>query len=205
MEETSIRELASRVVIGDLVFIDVPITPFRKVAEATLSWTNHVGVVVDTSAAEPLIAESTFPKSRTGPLSRFVARSAAGRVAVRRLSAPIDSGQQQAIARAARDRLGVRYDTGFDLDSRGQFCSRFAREVLMEGTGITVGEVERFAQLLNRNPQVDLAFWKIWYFGQIPWQRRTVTPANLLESPRLQTVFDGRVNAATRQITVGGS
>ena len=50
--------------------------PFRRVAAATNSWTNHVGIVVDTSGDQPQIAESTFPLSRITPLSRFAARSA---------------------------------------------------------------------------------------------------------------------------------
>ena len=61
--------------VGDLVFIRVEALPFAKVAAATGSWTNHVGVVIDTSGAEPLIGESTFPVSKATALSRFVARS----------------------------------------------------------------------------------------------------------------------------------
>jgi len=37
--------------------------------------------------------------------------------------------------------------TGFDLHSPGQFCSRFVREVLLEATGVEVGEVETFGAL----------------------------------------------------------
>lgn len=83
------------------------------------------------------------------------------------------------------------YDTGFDLHSRRQFCSRYVREVIEEATGIQVGEVETFAGLLSRKPQTELGFWRVWYFGQIPWQRETVTPASLLRSPGLVPVFDG--------------
>lgn len=65
------------------------------------------------------------------------------------------------------------------------------REVIEEATGIRVGEVETFATLLTRRPQTDLGFWRVWYFGQIPWQRETVTPASLLRSLELAPVFDG--------------
>ncbi|MBN3821173.1 hypothetical protein G3N57_33685, partial [Paraburkholderia sp. Se-20369] len=64
------------------MFIRVPARPFREVADATGSWTNHVGIVVDTSGAEPVVAESTFPWAKLTPLSRFVARSEGGRVAL---------------------------------------------------------------------------------------------------------------------------
>jgi len=34
-----------------------------------------------------------------------------------------------------------------------------------------------------------------YFFGSIPWNRETVTPASLLRSPALRTVFDGIVVA----------
>lgn len=179
--------------VGDLVFIRVPFKPFREVAEATGSWTNHVGVVVSTEGGRALVAESTLPLSRVTPIERFVDRSEGRRVAVRRLAEPLSPQQAGRVAEAARTRLGVRYDTGFDLHSRGQFCSRFVHEVLLEATGLRVGEVQTFAQLLNERPGAGLGFWRLWYLGRIPWQRETVTPASVLASPALQSVFDGVV------------
>jgi ribosomal protein S18 len=192
-ESLRLAELAPRLEIGDLVFIRIPALPFRLVAKATLSWTNHVGVVVEVVNGQPMIGESTVPFSRVSPLSRFVARSERGRVAVSRLPTPLTEAQRRKLADAVKARSGVLYDSGFDIASRRQFCSRYVREVVGEATGVELGEVESFATLLHRNPTTDLTFWRIWYFGVIPWQRRTVTPASLLEDPRLVPVFDGRV------------
>jgi hypothetical protein len=183
--------LASKLKVGDVIFIRVTAKPFREVAAATDSWTNHVGIVVEVSGKEPLIGESTIPFSRIAPFSRFAARSEGGRMAVSRLQNELTGEQEQNVLIAARQRVGIFYDTGFNLHSRGQFCSRFVREVLREATGETVGEVETFVQLLSRHPKTDLSFWKIWYFGHIPWQRQTVTPASLLHSAALRPVFDG--------------
>jgi Permuted papain-like amidase enzyme, YaeF/YiiX, C92 family len=191
LPSVSLQTLAPQLAVGDLVFIRVAAKPFLEVADATLSWTNHVGVVVDVSGAEPLVAESTIPWSRTTGLSRFVARSQGGRFAVSRLSAELTAQQKQSVTQAAAKRSGVLYDTGFDLTSKRQFCSRFVREVLLEATGKAVGEVETFERLLSRNPDTRLGFWRVWYFGSIPWSRTTVTPASVLTSPELQIVFDG--------------
>lgn len=180
--------------VGDLVFVRVTARPFVEVADATGSWTNHVGIVVDTVGDDVTIAESTLPRSRTTSLARFVGRSEAGRVAVRRLPRPLTQAQRDAVRRSAERRLGVHYDTGFDLHSRGQFCSRFVREVLLEATGDAVGEVQTFATLLKARPDTKLDFWQTWFLGSIPWQRETVTPASQLDSPRLVPVFDGRVS-----------
>lgn len=192
----SLQTLAPNLAVGDLVFIRVAVKPFLEVADATLSWTNHVGVVVDVSGAEPLVAEATVPWSRTTGLQRFVARSQGGRFSVSRLNTELTAQQKISVTQAAAQRSGVLYDTGFDLTSKRQFCSRYVREVLLEATGKQVGEVETFKELLSRNPATKLGFWRAWYFGDIPWARTTVTPASVLNSPALHSVFDGVASAA---------
>jgi hypothetical protein len=188
-------DLLAQIQVGDVVFIRVPFRPFKDVSIATLCWSNHVGVVISTQGSEPTVAESAFPISRLSPLSRFVARSEHGRVAVSRLLEPMNVVQRERLHAAAMARQGVFYDTGFNLHSGRQFCSRYVHEVMREATGLHLGEVESFAQLLGRNPQADLAFWRLWFFGRIPWQRQTITPASVLHSPHLQPVFDGQVKA----------
>jgi Permuted papain-like amidase enzyme, YaeF/YiiX, C92 family len=189
-----VRQLASQLRVGDVVFIRSDFLPFRKVADTTLSWTNHVGVVVDISGAEPLIAESRVPISGRTTFRRFVQRSAGGRVAVARLQDHPQGVAPEYLQRAARKRYGVLYDTGFNLYSRRQFCSRFVREVMFEATGITLGQVENFTTLLAHNPEADQRFWRVWYFGSIPWLRETVTPASLLRDDKLHVYFDGYSN-----------
>jgi len=84
----------------------------------------------------------------------------------------------------------VLYDTGFDLRSSRQFCSRFAREILLEAADIQVGRVQTFGELYSHQPHARLMFWKLWFFGRIPWARETVTPASLLEDACLRVVVD---------------
>ena len=187
----SIGELARSLQVGDIVFTRIGAYPFRKVAEATGTWTNHVGIVLDVSGKEPVIGESRFPFSGSTTLRRFVARSAGGRVAVMRLPTPLTRAQQVAIVAAAAQREHVFYDTGFDARSRRQFCSRYVRELLQQGAGVEVGRVETFQALLESAPAADVGFWRVWYFGSIPWQRETVTPASVLHTPGLRTIFDG--------------
>ncbi len=190
-ESVDVRELGSRLRVGDVVFIRSGFYPFRKVADTTQTWTNHVGVVVDVSGKEPLIAESRVPISGQTTLRRFVQRSAGGRVAVARLKSGLGPDAQLLLRRAAQKRYGILYDTGFNLYSRRQFCSRYVREVMYDATGIELGEVENFSTLLAHNPEADQKFWRVWYFGSIPWQRETVTPASLLRDNKLDVYFDG--------------
>jgi hypothetical protein len=189
----SVAELEGTLKEGDIVFTRIRWTPFRQLAEATRTWTNHVGIVVGFDGIGAVIAESRIPLSRRTRFSRFVRRSAQGRVAVLRLREPLTDEDIRRLRVAARHLLGRFYDTGFNLVSRRQFCSRFVREVLQESLGVAVGEITTFRELLERNPEADLRLWKLWYFGSIPWKRTTVTPESLYVSPSLTTVFDGEL------------
>lgn len=138
--------------VGDVIFIRVSAKPFREVAAATNSWTNHVGIILAIDGKEPLIGESTFPFSRTTTLSKFIARSQNERYAIARLKTGLSSDERHRVVVAAQRRMGVFYDTGFDLNSHRQFCSRYVREVLADATGVNVGEVQTFADLLKQQP-----------------------------------------------------
>lgn len=176
--------------VGDVIFTRVGAKPFREIATATHSWTNHVGIVLSVDGAEPLVGESRFPVSGTTTFSRFVARSENQRYAVCRLREALTAQQEHRLRVAAQRRAGILYDTGFNLHSKRQYCSRYVREVLAEATGVQVGEIQTFADLLEQQPGVNLKFWKAWYFGAIPWHRETVTPASLLRSNAMPLIFD---------------
>jgi hypothetical protein len=191
LQKMELSKLGQQLEVGDVVFIRIPKPPFTMVATTTSSWTNHVGIVTDVSGTEPVIAESRVPVSGATTWTKFVKRSDAGRVAITRLPVSLSVQQQLKLNKAVAARQGIWYDTGFDLHSNRQFCSRYVREVLQEAAGVELGEVENFSTLLQRNPQADQRFWKVWYFGEIPWQRETVTPASLLRDGRMRVVFDG--------------
>ncbi|MFT3735139.1 MAG: YebB family permuted papain-like enzyme [Rhodocyclaceae bacterium] len=176
--------------IGDVVFIRLPVLLFRKVANATASWTNHVGIVIGQENGEWMVAESCVPFARKRRFRDFVARSEHQHYVVRRLHTPLSPPQGLRLQAAVSARLGTLYHTGFALHSRRQFCSKFVFEVLREACGQQIGEIETFATLLGRNPQTSLAFWRLWFFGRIPWLRETITPGSQLACPRLQTVFE---------------
>lgn len=188
-----LKALADHLQVGDLLFIRLRARPFVEAADVTMSWTNHVAVVVSTHGKEPIVAEAVLPMSRRARLSRVIDRSDYWRVAVKRLPEPLTTKQQARLDEAVNKRLGVLYDGGFNLRSNRQFCSKFAREVIAEATGHKLGEIETLGDLLENNPEARVGFWKIWFLGRIPWDRKTVTPVSVMLSPMLHTVFDGHV------------
>ncbi|EHP3225880.1 hypothetical protein KNY80_004744 [Salmonella enterica subsp. enterica serovar Newport] len=50
--------------------------------------------------------------------------------------------------------------------------------------------METFGHLLKNNPGAGLLFWRFWFLGSIPWEKRTVTPASLWLHPELERVYD---------------
>ncbi len=85
-------------------------------------------------------------------------------------------------------RLNKFYHTGFKYESSRQFCSKFVFDIYKEALCIPVGDIETFEELLHSNPDAKLAFWKFWFLGSIPWDRKTVTPASLWQHPNLELI-----------------
>lgn len=59
---------------GDIVFIRIANFLYRRVAEATHSWTSHVGFIHHRDGETWIVAESAIPRVRLTPLPRFLAR-----------------------------------------------------------------------------------------------------------------------------------
>jgi hypothetical protein len=172
---------------GDIIFIRINNPLYRRVAMVTRSWTSHVGIVVE-EGGEILVAESTIPVSKKTPLAHFLQKSYAGQYAIKRLQQDLTTQQQERIRAEINQRLGIWYHIGFKYDSPRQFCSKFVYDVFYAALGIEIGRLETFRELLQPNVADQLWFWRLWFFGCIPWNRRTVTPASQFLSDALATV-----------------
>lgn len=175
--------------VGDIVFTCIGTSLFREISSASLCWSNHVGIIVGHNGSDYLVAESRVPLSTTTTLTRFINRSAEKRYGVRRLTTRLSDEQKQALIAQVPPRLHKFYHTGFNYDSSRQFCSKFVFDIYKSALSIRVGKIETFQELLSKNPKAKLQFWKLWFIGQIPWERTTVTPASLWQHPHLTLVY----------------
>lgn len=174
---------------GDLIFLDVPVTLFRKVAESTGSWTSHVGVVLKKDG-QWVVAESKIPLSTVTPLCSFIKRSSKYLFEIKRLHRALTLEEIGKLHETADQLQGRFYHTGFDFDSKRLFCSKFAY-LVYQSIGVEVGHLQTFRELLAERPATSLSFWNFWFFGSIPWDRRTVTPASQLNDPKFLSVLKG--------------
>ncbi len=184
---------------GDLVFISVINPLYRHVAAVTKSKATHVGIAFRDEKNGWTIAESTVPFAKFTPLNKFLARSHDSWVAVRRLRTGLSSEQLMQLRAACDLRVGTVYEVGFSYDSRRLFCSKLAYDAYLEATGIEVGLLESFSDLLKKYPDQSLRFWRFWFFGRIPWSRRTVTPASQLHSEAVTVIYSSN-DAADYQL-----
>jgi len=193
-DQTYARVEASHPQIGDIVFTRVGGPLFGYVATTTLSWTSHVGIIVSQHDGDWIVAESGVPRVRKTPLRKFLDRSLDQQFAIMRLRQEPSESQKAVMLSYADTQLGKFYHFGFDLSSQRTFCSKFVHDVVADSTGQQLGQVETFDHLLHRNPNAPLWFWRTWFFGFIPWNRTTITPASELVSPLLRPVITNHVS-----------
>ncbi len=192
-ERTYDAVIAARPAIGDIVFTRIRGPIFTRVATTTQSWTSHVGIIVNYRHGDWIVAESGIPAVRQTPLRKFLGRSVNQAFSIRRLKAEPTAEEKHAMLEFADSQMGKFYSLGFNLQSRKTFCSKFVHDVVYESTHQSIGEIETFNHLLHRNPNAPLSFWRAWFFGSIPWERTTITPASELDSPLLKPVIQHHV------------
>lgn len=186
---TLCQQLEPLLAEGDLVFLDIDFLLFKKVAEATLTWTSHVGIALKDENDEWIVAESTTPLSKKSKFCDFIARTDSNHVAIRRLNHNFTADEITRIKEAVDERMGVFYDLGFNYDSKRLFCSKLVYQVFLQALSVEVGDLQTMRELLDENPDGDVGFWRWWYLGRIPWERRTVTPKSQLVDKKFRTVW----------------
>lgn len=175
---------------GDLVFLDIPNFIFRNVARGSDSWTSHVGIVFRRPNGEWVVAESTIPRSKETPLCQYLKKSSAYKFEIKRLTDGLTQEQVERLRAEAQQLLHRFYGLGFDYDSKRLFCSKFAY-LVYRSIDVEIGEIQSLRQVWEKNNAASLGFWRAWFLGNIPWERRTITPASQLNDPKLTTVLKG--------------
>ncbi|MCZ4215067.1 YebB family permuted papain-like enzyme, partial [Escherichia coli] len=143
----------------------------------------------------------SMSQSLSSAASDVYNRQANQRYVINRLDAGLTEQQKQRIVEQVPSRLRKLYHTGFKYESSRQFCSKFVFDTYKEALCIPVGEIETFGELLNSNPNAKLTFWKFWFLGSIPWERKTVTPASLWHHPGLVLIHAVGVETPQPELT----
>lgn len=175
---------------GDLIFIERRGWFYRHIARATGSWASQVGLCLCDANGRWVVYEGAVPMVRRVDLETFIRRTRGNRFAIRRLIPPPTPDQLLLLTVAADQRVGRYNGYGFDFDSKQLFGPKLIHEVFSAVFGRGPGQVISIADLRGQVPRRTLWFWRVWYLGAIPWQRRTMTPHSLYTDPGLETVFE---------------
>ena len=184
--DSTCSKIANQLNEGDLIFLDIDSVIFEQVAVATQTWTSHVGIAVYEEGW--FVAESALLKSRKTPLCDYLSRTQDERFEVRRLKKYLSVLDLAILKDYLESQMGIFYDTGFDYDSSQLFCSKLVYDAF-QNIGVEVGLIKTFQTVLDENPEGSLTFWKVWFLGSIPWDRRTVTPKDQLVDDDFYTVL----------------
>lgn len=177
---------------GDIIFARMAFPLCWWVSKTTgAGWEPHAGILFRDRKGEWMVAQSDLPVSDCISLKKFLARSDDGHVLVRRLRGGLSPEQTRRLRAAADSRMDKPYHFGFDYDDpRRTYCSKFVYDSFIEATGRRLGRVVTFRELLTANPDAPMGFWRIWFLGRIPWERRCLTTTSVMQSANLVTVFD---------------
>jgi hypothetical protein len=173
---------------GDLIFIDLPNPIFKQVAVSTQSWTSHLGLLLRADNGDWLVAESRFPRGILTHICSFINRSKHKKFEVKRYSGSLNALDISRLRSKALSQLDTIYDLGFDMDSDKQFCTKLVYQAY-QTIGIEVGQIQTFANLVGESADQSHLFWHLWFFGNIPWERRTLTPASQNRDSQFETVL----------------
>lgn len=186
----ALEHIQNQLQSGDILFTSIPNFLYRRVAAVTGSPTSHVGIAFFDPNVGWVVAESGVPTVRYTPIAKFIARSDHGWLVVRRLQGGLTAAQVTSLRQACDAHMGKLYHLGFHYASSRQFCSKFVYDTFLTALGVKVGTLETFETLLKRQPNTPLWFWRLWFFGRIPWSRLTITPASQLTAKCLETIWE---------------
>jgi len=188
------EEVRAFVSEGDLVFVEIDNNLFTKVAQTQNHWASHVGVAMK-HEGEWVVAESTIPKSKMTPLCEFLGKGIDSTIGVRRPNTELTDDEIIGLHEAAEERMGVLYHTGFKLHSKRLFCSKFVDQIYSQAANRNVGSIQTFDELLKHTEYPEVVkFWRWWFFGFIPWNRETLTPATQYLDPNFETIYEHHAN-----------
>lgn len=180
---------------GDLVFLELSSPIFQRVARVTGSWASHVGVVLrDDQSQELIVAESTIPFVKRTNFCQFIHHAKNDHFLIKHFKTQLTRSEIMRMQERADELMGTLYHTGFKFHSKRQFCSKFAWELYHAALGIDIGYFQKFGDLLANEKgspyeKQDMAFWRAWFFGFIPWDRITISPKSEMDDDRFEDVF----------------
>lgn len=170
---------------GDILFQESRSRQSAALMAATGSRYTHVGLL-EARDDSWWVLEAVSPVKRT-PLADWVARGADGHAVVKRVEAPVEPAQLEAVLAAAAGWLGRPYDLPFLWSDDALYCSELVWKAYDRGAGLELTPLRRHGDYQLASPEVQARIRERYPAG-IPTDEPVVAPSDLFDAPGLSTV-----------------
>ena len=169
---------------GDVAFQSLPHNPLIDAIEgATGSPFSHCGIL-HRAGNQWVVIEAIGPVRET-PLDAWIAQARDQHYAVFRLKAPYHA-KIPSFIKAAQSYEGLPYDIHYDLDDAAIYCSELVYKAFRRAAGEELGHLQTLGEL-KWQPYVNVI--KQIEGGNLPLDRKMITPRSLSEAEQLEKVF----------------
>lgn len=169
---------------GDVIFQSLPHNPIIDAIEgSTHSTFSHCGILHHNGKCWVVI-EAIGPVRET-PLPNWIGQSRDQQFSVFRLKKSYEPKMPEFI-QAAKAYKGLPYDIHYDLDDGAIYCSELIYKAFRKATGESLGQLQRLGDL---DWQPHEAVIKAIEGGNLPLERKMITPRSLSKAAQLQKVY----------------
>jgi hypothetical protein len=174
---------------GDVVFQSLPHGPVVWAIEGvTRSPYSHCGIVA--KQGDHWVVYEAYRGVSATPLKRFLLRGRGGGFAVYRLDSEYRSHVTATLA-CCQTYLGRPYDIRYRLDEEKIYCSELIYKAFRDATGgQQLGALSRFGDM---HWQPYEALIRQIEGGDVPLDRKMITPVGLAQASQLKPVFSHRL------------
>jgi len=175
---------------GDLIFQQSESSQSRAIELASHSKYGHVGIIYK-AGGEYFVFEAVQPVRRTS-LKDFIANGRNSHYAVKRLKNRNLLLTPEVLARMKSEGEkfeGKNYDLYFNWSDEKIYCSELVWKIYDRGAGIEIGKLRKLRDY-DLSSQVVREKLRERYGQNIPLNETVITPADIINSELLETVFE---------------
>jgi hypothetical protein len=182
-EDTPARRAGGEFREGDVMVQHLDTTLCSVIRGVTGSEYTHCGILVNREG-KPHVLEAVTPVVRYTPLQDWLNQGWKGYYAHFRPKEISDAKIATAVAEAKK-LLGKPYDLQYMLTDERIYCSELIYKAYRRGAGVEIGRQQRLGDF---NWKQHEAFIRALAGGELPLERKLVTPVSVATSPHLSLV-----------------
>jgi hypothetical protein len=180
---------------GDILFQSLPRNPLIDAIEgATASSFSHCGIL-HWSGSRWVVIEAIGPVRET-PLAAWIAQARNQQFTAFRLK-PRYRTKIPAFVQAAQSYRGLPYDIHYDFDDNAIYCSELIFKAFRRAAKEDLGKIQKLGEL-QWQPHVEVI--KQIEGGNLPLERKMITPRSLSEAQQLERIYSNDVRQKVAEV-----